>query len=81
MSPSVYPHHVAVSAFMICSGLCVCTEMLWKCVLYVSFGSMIRPRTLGCVAIGSALLCIFRSRYGIFCRVWREQSANCFVWI
>ena len=22
------PHHVAVSAFIICSGLCVCTEML-----------------------------------------------------
>ena len=22
------PHHVAVSAFIICSGLCACTEML-----------------------------------------------------
>ena len=33
------PHHVAVSAFMICRGLCACTEMLWIGVLYVSFGS------------------------------------------
>ena len=31
------------------------------CVLYVSFGSKLRPRTFGCVAMGSALLCIFRS--------------------
>ena len=37
------PHPVAVSAFMICRGLCACTEM---CVLYVSFGSKVRPRTL-----------------------------------
>ena len=54
------PHPVAVSAFMICRGLCACTEMLWMCVLYVSFRSKIRPRTFGCVAMGSALLCIFR---------------------
>ena len=26
---------------MICSGLCACTEMLWMCVLYVSFGSKV----------------------------------------
>ena len=50
------PHPVAVSAFMICRGLCGCTEMLWMCVLYVSFGSKVRPRTFGCVAMGSALL-------------------------
>ena len=49
------PHPVAVSAFMICRGLCACTEMLWMCVLYVSFGSKVRPRTFGCVAMGSAL--------------------------
>ena len=52
------PHPVAVSAFMICRGLCACTEMLWMGVLYVSFGSKVRPRTFGCVAMGSALLCI-----------------------
>ena len=46
------PHPVAVSAFMICRGLCACTEMLWMCVLYVSFGSKVRPRTFGCVAMG-----------------------------
>ena len=33
------PNTVAVSAFMICRGLCACTEILWMCVLYVSFGS------------------------------------------
>ena len=56
------PHHVAVSGFIICRGLCACTEMLWMCVLYVSFGSKVRPRTFGCVTMGSALLFIVRSR-------------------
>ena len=55
------PHPVAVSAFIICRGLCACTEMLWMCVLYVSFGSKVRPRTFGCIAMGSALLFIARS--------------------
>ena len=32
------------------------------CVLYVSFGSKLRPRTLGCVAMSSAVLFILRSR-------------------
>ena len=49
------------------------------CVLNVSFGSKVRPRTFGCVAMGSALLFIEIAR--IFCRVWCEQSASCFVWI
>ena len=31
------------------------------CVLYVSFGSKVRPRTFGCVAMGSAVLFILRS--------------------
>ena len=52
------PHHVAVSGFMICRGVCACTEMWWMCVLYVSFGSKVRSRTFGCIAMGSALLCI-----------------------
>ena len=56
------PHPVAMSVFMICRGLCACTEMLWMCVLYVSFGSKVRPRTFECVAMGSALLFIVRSR-------------------
>ena len=34
-------HPAAVSGFMICRGLCACTEMLWMCVLYVSFGSKV----------------------------------------
>ena len=60
------PHAVAVSAFMICRGLCACTEMVWMCVLYVSFGSKVRPRTFGCVAMGSALLFIVRSRLLVY---------------
>ena len=60
------PHSVAVSAFMICRGVCACTEMLWMCVLYVSFGSNVRPRTFGCVAMGSALLFIVRSRLLVY---------------
>ena len=49
------PHPVAVSAFIICKGLCSCTEMLWMCVLYVSYGSKVKPRTFGCVARGSGV--------------------------
>ena len=61
------PHPVAVSAFMICRGLCACAELLWMCVLYVSFRSKVRPRTFGCVAMSSsALLCIFRSRLLVY---------------
>ena len=32
------------------------------CVLYVSFGSKVRPRTFGCVVMGSAMLFILRPR-------------------
>ena len=32
------------------------------CVLYVSFGSKIRPRTFGCIAMSRAVLFISRSR-------------------
>ena len=32
------------------------------CVMYMSFGSKERPRTFGCVAMGSAVLFILRSR-------------------
>ena len=56
------PHPIAVSAFMICRDVCVCTEMLWMCVLFISFGSNVRPRTFGYVAMGSTLLVIVRSR-------------------
>ena len=69
-------HPVAVSVFMICSGLCACTEILWMCVLYVGFGSKIRPRTFGCIARVSVLLCIF----GPYCS-YILQSASSFVWI
>ena len=32
------------------------------CVLYVSFRSKVRPITFGCVAMGSAVLFVLRSR-------------------
>ena len=32
----------------------------------MSFGSKVRPRTFGCVAMDSALLCSFRSRLLIY---------------
>ena len=39
-------------------------------VLFVSFGSKVRPRTFGCVAMHSAVLFMVRSNVcGIFCRV------------
>ena len=63
------PHPVAVSAFMICRGLCACTEMLWMCVLYVlyvSSGSKVRSRTSGCDGMGSVLLFIVRSRLLVY---------------
>ena len=60
------PHPVSVRAFMICRGLCACTEMLWMCVLYVRFGSKVRPRTFGCVVMGSALLFSVRSRLRVY---------------
>ena len=36
------------------------------CVLYASFGSKVRPRTFGCVATGSAVLFILRSRLLVY---------------
>ena len=35
----------------------------------VSFGSKVRPRTFGCVAMGRALFCIFRSRLLVYSAV------------
>ena len=32
------------------------------CVLYVSFGSKVRPSTFRCIVMGSAMLFIFRSK-------------------
>ena len=36
------------------------------CVLYVSFGSKVRPRTFGCVAMCSIVLFIFGSRLYVY---------------
>ena len=43
-----------------------CTEMLLMCGLFVSFGSKVRPITFGCVAMGSTLLFIVRSRLLVY---------------
>ena len=51
------------------------------CLLYVCFGSNVRPRTFGCVAVGSSVFLNEIQIALIFCRVWNEQSASCFVWI
>ena len=66
ITASCLPHPVAVDASMSCKGLCACTEMLWMCGLYVRFGSKVRPRTFGCVAMSSALLFIFLSRLLVY---------------
>ena len=50
---------------MICRGVCACTE-IWMFVLYVSFGSKVRPITFGCVVMGSALLFIVWSRLLVY---------------
>ena len=60
------PHPVTMSAFMIYRNPYAYTEMLWMCVLYVSFGSKVRPRTFGCIAMDSALLFTVRSRLLIY---------------
>ena len=35
-------------------------------VMYMSFGSKVRPRTFGCVAMGSAVLFILRSKLLVY---------------
>ena len=59
---------------MICRDLCACTETVWMCVLYV--------RTFGCVAMGSALLCIVRSRLLVYSAGSGVNRVHVvFVWI
>ena len=36
------------------------------CVLYVSFGSKVKHRSFGCVAMGIAISCILRSRLLVY---------------
>ena len=68
-------HHVPLSTSIIRSGLCACTD-----VLYVSFWSNVRPRTLWCFAMGNAVLFILRSRlllYAAGSGVNRVHSCLC----
>ena len=46
------------------------------CVLYVSFGSKVRPRTFGYVAMRSAVLLIFRSRLLLYSAGSGVKSAS-----
>ena len=52
------------------------------CVLYVSFGSKVRPRTFGCVDMGSPrpVMFISRSRLLLYSAV-NIMQLSCFVWI
>ena len=47
-------------------------------VLYVSFGSKVRPRSFGCVAMGSALLFIIRSRFLVYSAGSGVNRVRCF---
>ena len=56
---------------MIYIGLCACTEMLWMCVLYASFGFKVRP--MGALP-RVVLCCVFLGPdCSIFCNVNRVQ--------
>ena len=46
------------------------------CVLYVSFGSKVRPRTFGCVTMRSAVLFIFRSRLLLYSAASRVNRVH-----
>ena len=47
------------------------------CVLYVSYGSKVRR-----ITFGQCIVVYFEVQIArIFCRVWREHSASCFVCI
>ena len=58
--------------------------VVWR-PLYVRFGSKVGPRPFGCVAMGSAVLVIFRSRVLLYStgsgvnRVKVVLSGECFV--
>ena len=73
------PHPVAVSAFMMYRGLCACTEMLWMCVLYVSFGSKVRCAWVQllfcCLMLWMCLVCVV-----VLCwidHVWSSKECVC----
>ena len=59
------PHPVAASAFIICSGVCACTEMLLIYLLHVSFVFTVRPITFWFIAMGSVVLFIFYIPQGL----------------
>ena len=61
VSLSVYPILLpwVLLSFVVVS---IQIKMVWMCVLYVRFGSKVRPRTFNCVAMGGAMLFILRFR-------------------
>ena len=64
MSPSVYLI-LLLCVLLSFVGDCVRVLRCSECVMYVSFGSKVRPRTFGCIAMHSAEQCCF-SRYRLF---------------
>ena len=50
------------------------------CVLYMIFESKVSLRTVECVAMFSAVVYFEVQIALLFCRVWSEQRASCFVW-
>ena len=46
------------------------------CLLYVSFGSKVGPKTFGCVAMRSAVLFIFRSRLLLYSAGFEVNSCK-----
>ena len=58
-SPSCNPTQMASATNRV---LLLFVEGCGACVLYVSFASRVRPRTLGCVVMGSAVLFILKPR-------------------
>ena len=51
------------------------------CVLYVSFGSKVRPRTFGYIAVGNAALFILRSRLLLYSAGSGVNKVQVVVWI
>ena len=47
------------------------------CVLYVSFGSKVRPRTFGCVVIGNEMLFNLSSRVLVVLQINKSFSKKC----
>ena len=75
------PHVVDVRVLIICRGLCT-RDSLWMCVLYVSFGSRVRPKIFGCIPMGSDVLYILTPDWHCILQSleWIEWREFCLVY-